>query len=863
MSSVPCRLGRLLAGLALTAVLLGAAHAAVPGFGVAPPAPWVQVQAVPAPAPSESAGRGVQYLLLDEQVQAAAAERASYRHLALRVTAANGLEEASQVSVHFDPAYERLTLHHVRVWRGDRVTERLDPARVRVLQRERELERRILDGSAEAHLVLDDIRVGDIVEHAYTVSGANPVFGSHRFGHLNLQWASPVDLQRYRLLWPAGRPLQLRSHNGAEAPVRRLLGAVEELVWERRDIPARVLESDTPGWFDPYASATWSSFADWRAVVDWALPLYRPPAAPGPRLRQEVDTIAAAHAGADERIAAALRFVQGEIRYLGVEIGAHSHQPHAPELVLVRRFGDCKDKTLLMVSLLRALGIEAYPALVHSRAGRALDGRLPSPGWFDHVIVQARAGGRTWWLDPTLALQPSALSALYQPDYGHALVLAEGSDRLVSMTDRVREDRRRVRMHIDASAGPGQPAQLTVTTVLEGRAAERTRETMARTPRVELAKQYLNFYAGDYPSIQAAAPLEVKDDVRSNRLTTVEQYRIAEFWRRPPAGGRLQASVFSPEVRDYLRQPQDRRRTGPLSLAHPVDVSVTTEIVLHQPWQATTPSVVVNDAAFEFRGAVQWPDKHRVILTDSYLTRADHVTPERMEEHLRHLDRAWRELGYTLYEPAGVGHLSSQVLATGPLMLALLALGAWALVRWDPAPLAPSGRPMPAGLGGWLIVALLAMGVGLARALAGLRDALPAYAADGFAELTTPGTAAYHPLWAPVLYFELLLHLAQLTLFVVLLVLFFRRRSSLPRVWVGALCVLPVLWTLSMLLAMQIPALDNSDEMRQMQGELLRAYLSAAVWSAYFLRSDRVRNTFVRRRLAPPVLQPTTPQPVA
>ena len=74
--------------------------------------------------------------------------------------------------------------------------------------------------------------------------------------------------------------------------------------------------------------------------------------------------IAAEHSDPAGRAAAVLQLVQREIRYLGIEVGAGSHAPCAPALVCQRRFGDGKDKALLMVALLEALGVEAAPALV-------------------------------------------------------------------------------------------------------------------------------------------------------------------------------------------------------------------------------------------------------------------------------------------------------------------------------------------------------------------------------------------------------------------------------------------------------------------------------------------------------------------
>jgi len=47
--------------------------------------------------------------------------------------------------------------------------------------------------------------------------------------------------------------------------------------------------------------------------------------------------------------------LQQTIRYMGVEVGVGSHTPTHPNAVLTRRFGDCKDKALLVLNMLDAL----------------------------------------------------------------------------------------------------------------------------------------------------------------------------------------------------------------------------------------------------------------------------------------------------------------------------------------------------------------------------------------------------------------------------------------------------------------------------------------------------------------------------
>ena len=62
----------------------------------------------------------------------------------------------------------------------------------------------------------------------------------------------------------------------------------------------------------------------------------------------------------ENKITAIHRFVTRDVRYVALEFGEHGYKPYKAKDVMARRFGDCKDKALLMKSLLRSLGIESH-----------------------------------------------------------------------------------------------------------------------------------------------------------------------------------------------------------------------------------------------------------------------------------------------------------------------------------------------------------------------------------------------------------------------------------------------------------------------------------------------------------------------
>ncbi len=87
-------------------------------------------------------------------------------------------------------------------------------------------------------------------------------------------------------------------------------------------------------------------------------------------------------------------------------------------------YGDCKDKHTLLASLLKAVGIDAWPALINPN--RKLDPDVPSPSQFNHVISVVPSGGKFIWLDTTPEVAP----------YELLLVTLRDKQALVIPTDR-------------------------------------------------------------------------------------------------------------------------------------------------------------------------------------------------------------------------------------------------------------------------------------------------------------------------------------------------------------------------------------------------------------------------------------------
>jgi hypothetical protein len=137
----------------------------------------------------------------------------------------------------------------------------------------------------------------------------------------------------------------------------------------------------------------WGDLRDWEGVGRWYDRLIAEVPRNPASVRDKARELTAGKASLREKAEALVAFARRQVRYVAVEVGIGGYRPGSPQEVLERRWGDCKDKAFLLVDLLREVGIDAWPVLIHLGAGDRVDREFPSPNEFNHVIVAVSPEG--------------------------------------------------------------------------------------------------------------------------------------------------------------------------------------------------------------------------------------------------------------------------------------------------------------------------------------------------------------------------------------------------------------------------------------------------------------------------------------
>ncbi len=542
------------------------------------PSDWVERVAPDLDSPSPFTGPvkpGVYFRLVDFQVHADLGEE--YFHYASEFLTVAGVHEKSEFEIDFDPAYQRLTIHRLLRHRDGVTEDILRPELIRVTIPEDERNNGLLDGHLSVMLLLEDVRPGDVVEYDYTLTGKNPVFDGVFSDVVPMEWESTVRALSYRLVRGKDRP-ELRQR-GFRVEIEPLVRDLEETgerewIWRRDDIPPRVTESATPSWQPLFAALELSEFANWREVAQWGARHYDfSHEAVSPELKAVIETLRAAHPTPEARALAAIRFVQDEIRYLGIEDGINAFRPAEPNRCFLRRYGDCKDKAVLLGQILLDLGIDSDPVCVSHQWRHRVADLLPSPLAFDHVVLRVTLpDGRILWCDATSSHQGGTVESLPFPDYGHGLVLRHSTTGLIATPDIDPEDHRTEVIETFHLGDIGEPATLEVVTTYTGSEADSVRYHLDSDEPDSLLHGYLDYYRENYPSLEPDLdqPMNVEDDREANVIIVREHYHLTNPWAPDPDDpGWYLFTVYLQAIRDTLSQPDHPRRELPYAIAPP------------------------------------------------------------------------------------------------------------------------------------------------------------------------------------------------------------------------------------------------------------------------------------------------------
>jgi len=474
------------------------------------------------------------FLFADYQEQVKDREVRSYLRFVEKINDSSRLEDASIFMRELRVGNENLIFHRVDIIRDGRRFSALGTENIAAYRREKSLKKHVINNRITVCHSIDDLRVGDMIDLQVTLleyTNEHPIAVKQYISRFYLEWKCHVHRQSIRVVNRSRRTLVLHHHTLEEGKEKNSyveLKSQQEFERHYTGLEAKTVSDTAPNWLrTDYLQIT--PVASWPQVSRFCHDIYADATARNGDIDcNEIDRI---ELSGDKLVDALriIRFVQNDIRYLCESEGIYSHTPKPPRYILRRGAGDCKGKSNLIVELLKSIGVDANPVLVHGRTGKGLNHRNPSASHFNHVIVRVMFDDKAYYFDSTVSKQAGDFEHAAQLDLGYCLNVTAAGEDLVTLpfdlTRKVLVIKHRVDLRDSGKA------TVTVKRTHFVQMADKVRSYIGSTEFREVEDDFYERATEDIDiELKVIRPFTImKDDTETNTLITEEAYEIADM----------------------------------------------------------------------------------------------------------------------------------------------------------------------------------------------------------------------------------------------------------------------------------------------------------------------------------------------
>ena len=489
----------------------------------------------------------------------------------VRVQSEAGVQQWGVLTVGYSSANEQVEIGYVRVRKAGGTVVETPADSVQDVTSEVMRVAPMYSDYHEKHVTVKGLGAGDVLEYQVTTRLHTPLIPGQFWFAYDLAKANIVLDEEVEVNLPREREVKVKSPDLKPTIVEA--GKRRVYTWKTANREAKKNE-ELRREFPPPAILV-STFGSWEEVGRWWNGLEQQGATPTPEIRAKAAELTRDARTREEKVRALYNYVATRFHYISISFGIGRYQPHAAGDVLKNEYGDCKDKHTLLASLLLAVGIEAYPALVNST--RQIDPDVPSPGQFDHVISavpETPQGSKLMWLDTTAEVAPFGLLAFNLRDK-QALVIPSSVPPLLVTTPADPPFKTFQRYEIDAKLSDTGILEGKVQRILRGDSELLVRALFRQTPQSQWKDLMQAIsrgagFGGDVSEIEAGSP-----------EATSEPYRISYKYTRKDypdwANHRITAPVGFvgfPEIKE------DEKRTQPILLGAPDEITSMARVEL-------------------------------------------------------------------------------------------------------------------------------------------------------------------------------------------------------------------------------------------------------------------------------------------
>ena len=330
-------------------------------------------------------------------------------HQAVKLLTERGIEKYDDIAIPYQPRAQNIAVNIARTIAADGTVHQPPQEAFNDVTPPGLLSQNLYSDTMWRVISMVGLTPGVCIEYQVTLEDKpeNAVGGETWItGGFNFQSTEVTLETSYALRIPSAWHLQWKQENFGrrELPFSTRYDENGNVVyvWQHGETPALTVEEGMPHVNDIAPRLHYSSIPSWNDVYQWYKQLAAERYTPDAQIEALTHQLTKDLMTKADKIRAIYHFVASRIRYVGIELGQSAYKPSPAAEVLQKQYGDCKDKTTLLITMLELVGIRAYPVLINPSPYEHTDTELPSLNQFSHMLaaIPNEEGGYIW-LDAT------------------------------------------------------------------------------------------------------------------------------------------------------------------------------------------------------------------------------------------------------------------------------------------------------------------------------------------------------------------------------------------------------------------------------------------------------------------------------
>lgn len=248
------------------------------------------------------------------------------------------------------------------------------------------------------------VTIGSVIDYKVVRKERRPVIEGKFSSSYTFQELNPTLLCRYKVITPKDMDLKYLPLNPLSdvqlSPNVIPQGDKKIYLWEYKNIPQIIVEESMPPLDEIAFHILVTTMNSWEEFSRWWRKEIEGKTEPDEAIKRKVAELIKDLSDFKEKIEAIFDYVKREIRYVSIDLGKSGYKPEPAPEVFENKYGDCKDKSTLLISMLKAAGIPSHYVLIPTQGIRNLIKDFPYPFQFDHCIVAIEKERIYHFIDP-------------------------------------------------------------------------------------------------------------------------------------------------------------------------------------------------------------------------------------------------------------------------------------------------------------------------------------------------------------------------------------------------------------------------------------------------------------------------------